>query len=111
MINARWFCVTLFGCLALAVPLAADDKGKDIPPLALDLWTPGTPLAERGESPAVLAISHAGYATMGAMGIAENAGRFGRSREATAATLGFGVVTLFQLWSGWRLYDPPPRRR
>ncbi|MBI5882539.1 MAG: hypothetical protein HZB91_05480 [Elusimicrobia bacterium] len=76
-------------------------RGSPRPPLPMDLWRPGTPLALRGESPAVIALSHAGNATLGAIAFTESLNSLGKDPNAARNAVGFGIITAIQLWSGW----------
>lgn len=45
----------------------------------------------RGQSPFVRSVSHAGFASMGVLGLAQ-------SKDSTAMAAGFGVIAIWQLW-------------
>jgi hypothetical protein len=58
---------------------------------ALYNWVPGDPRDLRGDPSWVKHLSHAGYAGLGAAGLA-----------ASVAAIGFGIVTLVQSYLEWR---------
>jgi hypothetical protein len=76
----------------------------DVPPLPRDLWRPGSPLSLRGESLGVQVFANAGQTALDAAGLSQSLGAFGHDRNATAATLGFGAVTLINLFRSWGLW-------
>ncbi|MBI5210861.1 MAG: hypothetical protein HY927_12900 [Elusimicrobia bacterium] len=81
-----------------------------------ELWQPGSPLALRGESPGIVAFSHAGYAAMGAVGLAQSLDSLGKDPNAGRNAVGFGLITAIQLWTGWHSLretraGPPGRPR
>ncbi len=84
--------------------------GESAPPpsLSLDLWRPGTPLALRGQGPGMRAFSHAGYATLGALGMAETIRGMGRDGYNEASAVGFGLITVINLWRLWKVGKVSP---
>jgi hypothetical protein len=98
--------------LSLATPIQLPaPQSKDVAPLPVELWAPGSPLFARRESRGVQALSYAGYGAMAGMGIAQNAQGFGRNREATAVTAGFGAIAAVQLWNAWKWLTAPDSRK
>lgn len=106
--------------VALAVPSRAGKLDLDLygdmrpsfsrktsPAASRKLWLPGDPRDAKGESFAVQALATGGNAGLGLVGVAQNAGSFGKSREASAMTAGFGAVALMGLWRTWKLWRDP----
>jgi hypothetical protein len=96
--------------LVTPVLLPAEKAAKDIPPITQELWAPGNPNSLRGAGPFERGVGFAGNAGMGAFGAAASARNFGRSREATAATLGFSALGALNLWM-WKKSNAPESRR
>lgn len=69
---------------------------------SFDAWRPGDPRDLRGESPAVQYLSHGGYAAIGIGGLLASVATGG-----VAPAVGFGIVTLYQLWSASRVKSRP----
>ncbi len=97
--------------LAIMTPFQSGAPSKDDAPLPIELWQPGSPLFARSEPRAVQAISYGGYAAMAGLGMAQTAQGFGRSREATAVTAGFGAIAAVQLWNAWKWLTAPDSRK
>ncbi|MBI4375019.1 MAG: hypothetical protein HY549_01080 [Elusimicrobia bacterium] len=87
---------------SMPVPVA---KRPDMPSLPADLWSPGSRLAFRGESPALRAFAHAGYATMAIWALTQALSGPSPGFDARAAAAGFGAISAMHLWGGagaWR---------
>lgn len=82
---------------------------RDPRTLPTDLWRPGSPLFLEGESLGVQAFTHAGNTGLAAAGLAEGVGAWHSDKNARPAAVGFGLVTLLQLWSSWRLWKDASR--
>lgn len=92
----------------LPPPLPAT-AARDPRVLPVDLWRPGSPLYTEGESLGVQAMVHAGNTGLAAAGLAESVGAWHSDKDARPAAVGFGIVTLIQLWSSWRLWKGASR--
>ncbi len=79
----------------------------DIPLVPKDLWLPGSPLGLRGQSRGMRAFSHAGYAALGALGMAETLKGLGRDGYTEASAAGFAVVAVVNLWRLWKVGREP----
>jgi hypothetical protein len=60
-------------------------------------WVPGDPRAARGEPSWVRHLSHAGYAGLGAVGLAVSVASGG-----VAPAVGFGIVAIVQSYLEWK---------
>lgn len=65
-------------------------------------WVPGDPRDQRGEPKWVRHLSHAGYAGLGAAGLAASVATGG-----VAPAIGFGIVTAVQAFLEWRELKTP----
>ncbi len=79
----------------------------DIPLVSKDLWRPGSPLGLRGQSRGVRAFSHAGYATLGALGLAETLSNMDRDGYNEASAAGFSAIAVINLWRLWKVGREP----
>jgi hypothetical protein len=75
---------------------------SDAPGPAPYNWVPGDPRDLRGDPAWVKHLSHAGYASMGAAGMAG-----GIASGAVAPAIGFGLVALVQSYLEWREINTP----
>jgi hypothetical protein len=66
-------------------------------------WTPGNPRDLRGESRPVQYLSHVGYAGLGLAGLIASVASGG-----VAPAIGFGLVSLIQLYGVWGLRNSRP---
>lgn len=76
-----------------------------------DRWLPGDPRQARGESFAVQALADSGNAAMGAVGLAQSLPGARRSRDAQAAAVGFGLISLWNLWRLLTLTTDEPKKK
>jgi hypothetical protein len=66
-------------------------------------WVPGDPHDQRGAPAWVRHLSHAGYAGLGAAGLAASVASGG-----VAPAIGFGLVAIVQSFLEWREIKAPP---
>ena len=86
--------------IAAAGPVISRPQANPGP--ALPGWIPGDPRAARGEPVWVKRLSHAGYAGLGAAGLAGSVASGG-----VAPAIGFGLVALYQSFLEWRQLKNP----
>lgn len=69
--------------------------------LPLELWRPGSPLNARGESPWIPNAGYTANVAIAAAGLAQSVSGFGKDKEATATSVGFGIVAVLNAWRLW----------
>jgi hypothetical protein len=84
-------------------------SGPDLPrarteaaPFPAFSWVPGDPRDQRGEPKWVRHLSHVGYASLGAAGLAASVATGG-----VAPAIGFGLVAAVQAFLEWRELKTP----